>query len=88
LDELGLTGGDPSRTAALAAPGLPPLADHEEGHAEGGRGVGPPPAEGRVQADAGERDDGEPPAERRLQGVALERAAAERPREVANSEVI
>lgn len=45
-------------TAFLAAPGLPSLVDDQGDHRQGGDRVGPPPAEGRVEADAAQGDDG------------------------------
>lgn len=43
--------------ALLATPGLPSLVDDQGDHAEGGDRVGPPPAEGGVEANAAQGDD-------------------------------
>src|SRR3954469_17080410 len=48
--------------AILAPPSLQPFAHQHWGHPQGGDGVGPPPAERRVEADPRQGDQRQPPA--------------------------
>ena len=62
---------------ALAAARLAPFTRDEDGLADRGHRIRPPPAESPVQTNADERDDGEPEARGRLECVGLQRSAPE-----------
>ena len=62
----------------LGGEGFPSFSQEKHHHGEGGCGIGPPPAERRVEDEADEHDGGQPGAGSTLSAVRFNSPTAER----------